>query len=707
MKKILTLIILLTSFVELSYAQDVTFAELDRISFSGNNYFSDADLYDVLGIKESPDAIWQSISTIFGVGAETVYFDSLLMNEEKLRLKSFYFNHGFFNTKIKSEYKIDTAQSTAEVTFTINEGNSSRYTPLKIFGLDLLKGNVKTSINKITEIDTSQIYSYENLTNINQSVVRTLRNNGYMLANMDSTLILIDTMKNIVTSNLYFHLGKKYRILDVKIEKSGDGKDDVDENLIARIVGIEANDVYSKYRIELGKNRLYKTKLFNVAVVSNDIKDTVANKIPLKITTEIGKMYQATPEIIMNNEDERFNLGLGLGFSKKNFLGNARILTLNASIAAQNIFEFVKNMSVTNTEVIGYADLRLILEQPFLFNKNIDTRYEIYSTIQKRMNEYNTIARGFKVGLNFELPPYVYLSSFGASWSLENLEVLYQKKYLIGIFKKVLAQNTDISPTKIDSSASAVVSTIDKSSNSVNTLLTLNFGADKTDDFIFPTSGYKINLLLANANFVQYAMSKLLKYELKSPLYYKTQIDFTIFPSIYHSKENSFGIKFRVGNIFTYEGVETSVPYNQRFTSGGSNSLRGWQSRELVPEFSFGELDFNSLSPTDIESIFLDQATPGGLFHFEGTIETRNRIIGNVGTALFVDYGNTWSNIKAFRYDEIAVSAGFGFRYYTDFIPFRIDFAVKVYDPESSKLIAERSFWNDLFQIHFAIGEAF
>ncbi len=707
MKKISIIMLLLLSFVEYQNAQDINLPELEKINFSGNNYFSDADLYDVLGIKESPNALWQSISAIFGVGNETVYFDSLLLNEEKLRLQSFYFNHGFFNAKINSNYKIDAANREAQVTFVINEGNFSRYLPLKIFGLELLKGKLKHEINKITKVDTNAIYSYENLSIINQIAVSTLRNNGYMFANIDSTLIFIDTLKNVVSSNLYFSLGKKYRISEIKIEKSGDGKEEVESELIHRIIGINEKDVYSRYRIELGKNRLYKTKLFNVAVISEEIQDTTDNKIPLKITTEIGKMYQATPEIIVNNEDDRLNIGLGIGFSKKNFLGNARILTLNTSIAAQNIFEFVKNMSVTNTEVIGYADLRLILEQPFLFDKNIDTRYELYSTIQKRMNEYNTIARGFKVGLNFELPQYVFLSSLGASWNVENLKVLYQEDYLRAIFKRVLEQNSNIDPTKIDSAASAVVNTINKSTNSINTLLTLNFSADKTNDFIFPTSGYKINLLLANANFLQYALSTTFNYELESPLYYKTQIDFSVFPSIYHSQENSFGIKFRVGNIFTYKGAETSVPYNQRFTSGGSNSLRGWQSRELVPNFSFGELDFNSLSPTDVESIFLDQATPGGLFHFEGTIETRNRIVGNIGTAIFVDYGNTWSNIKAFRYDEIAVSAGLGFRYYTDFIPFRIDFAMKVYDPKSPVPISKRVFWNDLFQLHFAIGEAF
>ncbi len=706
MKK--TLLLILLVFIEFTFAQEVELVELKKINYSGNKSFSDADLGDVVGIKESPAALWQTLGSFFGTSEEAVYFDSLALNDEILRLKSFYFNNGFFNSKISSKHKVDKLEKEAEVTFFINEGKPSKYNEVKVFGLDSLKGSFKKNIKYLSKIDTSKVYSYEYLSSINQSIVMKLRDNGYMFANIDSTLIYIDTTRNFINSTLYFNLGKKYKISEIEIVKNGDGKDDVDSDLIAEIVGINRDDTYSRYNIELGKNRLYKTKIFNVAVVSSKVKDTVGNRVPLKISAEIGKMYQATPEVIMNNEDDRFNLGLGIGFSKKNFFGDARILTLNASIAAQNIFEFIQNMSVSNTEVIGYADLRLILEQPFLLGKSIDTRYELYSTIQKRTNEYNTIVRGFKVGLNFELPPYVYLSSFGTSWNVENLQVLYQEDYLHSLFVRAFNQGTNLDSLQVDSAATILTSRIAKTTKSDNTLLSFNFGANKTDDFVFPTRGYKTSLILANANFTQYVMSKIFNYNLNSPLYYKVQLDFSIFPSIYHSKLDAFGIKLRAGNIFVYEGIETAVPYNQRFTSGGSNSVRGWQSRELVPPFLFGDIDFNSLSPSDLESIFLDQAAPGGLFQFEGTIETRNRLIGSVGTALFIDYGNTWSNVTDFRFDEIAVSAGIGFRYYTDFIPFRIDFAVKLYDPASdAKSITKRSLWNDLLQIHFAIGEAF
>lgn len=686
----------------LTFGQDINLITLEKVEFSGNEHFSNDELIDIVALRESPN--WLLIY----LGDEAVYFDSLLIGDDLQRLRSFYFNHGFFKAIISAEFSIDDDDQTAEVTFKIKEGNSTHYNRLLIHGLDSLDGNEFFSIKDLSEIDTSDIYSYNKISEMNLNVINFLRNNGYMFSTIDSTLIYIDTVLNKIDTDIFINVGQKYSISDVIVEKSGAGKDDVKEELIKEITGIEKDEIYSQFQTQRGQSRLYKTNLFTIASVKSSIEDTVNNTVPIKIETEIGDMYQFTPEVIMNNEDNRFNLGLGAGLSKNNFLGGARILRLNVSVASQNILEFISNMGVNDTSVIGYADLRLIMDQPFIFGENIDTRYEIYSTMQKRKDEYNTTALGFKVNLNFELPPFVYLTSFGTSWNLENLKVLYQESYLKDIFLRTIQdQNTGLDPAQEDSVATELAKNISKSTQSRNTRISLNFGANKTDDFGFPTDGYKLNLLLENANLLQYFYNKIVNSELEAPLYYKFQIDFSAFPSIYYSKENSFGIKFRVGKITVYDGFETSVPYNQRFTSGGSNSVRGWQSRELVPDFNLGDLDLNSISPSDLESIVLDQAAPGGLFQFEGSIETRNRIFGKVGGALFLDYGNTWNNSNAFRFDEIAVSAGFGLRYYTDFIPFRIDFGIKLYDPNSDLRISDRSFWSDLLQIHFAIGEAF
>ena len=126
----------------------------------------------------------------------------------------------------------------------------------------------------------------------------------------------------------------------------------------------------------------------------------------------------------------------------------------------------------------------------------------------------------------------------------------------------------------------------------------------------------------------------------------------------------------------------------------------------MVPQPGDLNFDYKNLSPAELEAILLDQAAPGGLFLMEGSFETRNRLIGNFGGALFLDYGNTWANAASFRWDEIAVAIGFGFRYYTGVIPLRLDFGFKLHDPRNRGSMFDKSV-DEVLQIHFGIGEAF
>jgi outer membrane protein insertion porin family len=222
----------------------------------------------------------------------------------------------------------------------------------------------------------------------------------------------------------------------------------------------------------------------------------------------------------------------------------------------------------------------------------------------------------------------------------------------------------------------------------------------------FPTRGYAISFLLEDANSIPYLFSRISNSEFNRPLFLKTVLTTSFYLPVYGSKVNALGMKFKVGQIFTYRGNKANISLNQRLYAGGSNSVRGWATRQLVPkneEFNLNE----NLTQEDIEAILVRGAATGGFFLFEGSIETRNRLFGRFGSALFLDYGNTWNSSKEFRFDGVAVAAGFGLRYYSDFAPFRIDFGLKVYDPNDRRPISQKQFWKDVLQFHIGIGEAF
>jgi outer membrane translocation and assembly module TamA len=144
-----------------------------------------------------------------------------------------------------------------------------------------------------------------------------------------------------------------------------------------------------------------------------------------------------------------------------------------------------------------------------------------------------------------------------------------------------------------------------------------------------------------------------------------------------------FATKLKLGDIQPWLNSFEGIPNIRTFYAGGSNSLRGWRS--------------NQLPGLDIK---------GGGFLLDGSFELRYRFLKDFGTAFFLDYGNEWLNYTYFRYKDVATDVGFGLRYYTSVAPFRLDFGMKLYNPEDRRYIFGKNFWPNV-EVNFGIGEAF
>lgn len=123
----------------------------------------------------------------------------------------------------------------------------------------------------------------------------------------------------------------------------------------------------------------------------------------------------------------------------------------------------------------------------------------------------------------------------------------------------------------------------------------------------------------------------------------------------------------------------TSLPYERRFFSGGSNGIRAWRSRTLGPG-----------SYMDSKQAGYDQFGDGQL---EGNLEYRFKLFKMLHGAVFVDAGNTWlrkpdptrlgGDFKLDRfYKEIAIGTGLGVRGDFNFFILRLDVGIKVRDPQ-------------------------
>jgi len=167
-------------------------------------------------------------------------------------------------------------------------------------------------------------------------------------------------------------------------------------------------------------------------------------------------------------------------------------------------------------------------------------------------------------------------------------------------------------------------------------------------------------------------------------------------------------IAWRVGGgLAVPYGNSDILPFEKRYYSGGANSVRAWQVRELGPG------SFHSDSAN-----FYFQS---GDLKLDMNVEYRSRFFWKLEAAAFIDAGNIWT-IKNYAgqeggvfkfnsfYKQIALGYGLGLRLDMDFFLLRLDAGWKVYDPgrigEDRWAFFHPNFKNN-WAWHFAVGYPF
>ena len=693
------------------YAQNEQDYELVNIGFNGDIVFSETDLRNTIISQESPNWFSQFLYSFTSFGGEAIFYNPGFISTDLRRLQSFYKDRGYFKTKIRSEVIVDSTDNDTELIYHISPGESAYVKNYKLTGLqDLLPSYIENIHSRVT-IDTTEIYSAEIVNETRSVILNFLGNRGYMDVTSRPPEILVDTVKNEVEITLDFNTGKRFVISDIRVTRSGEGKDEVNDQLLLDLVNIEPGEYFSNEKIRQSQIRLYRTNLFNSAIILPVREDTSGNNVPIEISANVGKIHKITPEIILNDEDDALNLGLALEYSRRNFLGGARRLSTAISVASTDPLKFIENIAEQDS-LKGYFDARISLEQPQFFGAPINTVFESYLTSRKRNKEYDSFLYGASIRFKFELPRFTYVSSLSTYLNFEHEKNDYDSLFIFSRFFNELYAETDKTTEDSLAVVEEVISNMQKedfrNSTTNNTLIGVNIGMNNTNDpqLIFPTSGVNLNLLLEAGNTFNPILSKLFKLDVDSPEYFKIQLISSVYFPFFERKKSAFAFKFKSGIIHTYSGNKFNIPLNQRFYSGGANSVRSYKPRELrsLRNAALNIIDFEKMTSKDFQQIFDQSIPPGGFFMLEFSSEARIHLFGDLGSAIFVDAGNIWDSPNEFNFKDVAVAAGFGFRYSTPFAPIRVDFAFKVWDPFTHKNIYLKE---DSFKFQIGIGEAF
>jgi outer membrane protein assembly factor BamA len=613
-KRVFILIIFFVLFIStLSVSQSYYDFELSSINFSGNSFFSSSDLLKNIESKETPIWFWIFLDSFTPFGDEPVYFDSSKISVDKLALKELYRSNGFFNTVIDHEVIVDSSGKSISLNYFIKENGFLTYGNINLMGLDKLSYyDYGRLINESYTIDSAKRFSESEVQGNISLIKRFLANNGYVFGGYDSTIVTIDTIRQKTDLTLYFHTGDKYIIGETVINKSGKSIEQINNKLISEIADLREGDVYDQSKVDRSELRLLKTELFTSLEINPILNDTTNRTIPIEVNAGIGSLNELSPEIKADNEFNSFNFGLGIGYTRKNFFGDARKLTVSTSfrlvdILNINLSNIGKSGADRDSTYQGVLDFNLKMEQPFLFGKPILTTTELYLRNQT-LSDYIENSYGGAQKFDVEMPPYTFITLFRPFISFD------------------VAEREDIARENFDGIQYDFTQTF----NSLTPGFGVELGSSKTDDILFPTSGSFLFFtpeLFHSRSDIQLVLRRISDQILQGDTnlvgniyFYRFQTGLSNYLSLSNDKSSVFASKIRIGYSQPITGsdnpdisAESLIPPNKTFYAGGSNSVRGWNARELVPKDSIQYFGFTTEN----------DALRGGTFWFEGSFELR------------------------------------------------------------------------------------
>ncbi|MEJ2105030.1 MAG: BamA/TamA family outer membrane protein, partial [Ignavibacteriaceae bacterium] len=640
------------------FAQEPEQYELSSINFEGNNSFPDDELKTHIQSEENPFWLWRFFyNTISFIGSPPNYFDSSSISVDLISLKSFYSVNGYFNAEINYKFTVDTASRSVALTYIIKENEMHTYGSIKTIGLDNVEGEVRSYITPYLEYPDWERYVQENVQTKNEEIIKILKNYGYMLASYDSTIVKIDTVKAKTNLSNYFTLGNWFTYSEIKIKKEGESKSEVSDNLIKYLTNINVGDQYKEDEIVKSRVRLARTGMFNTINLTGEIQDTAAGKVALLINGNVASLNELSPEVFADNENNYFNVGVGASYIRKNFLGDARKLTVRARFKVNDVsnLKFTSNFFKQNFQ--SQVDLSAIIEQPFLFSRRVAGRLETY------LKSYNISSVDYtNYGANFtsavDMPTYTFVN-------------------LLNPYLRFDWLNYSVPLTQVEQD------TIAFNPKTFTSSLGAEIGSRNTDNLFYPTEGRTISLITeVSSAKVSYDFKNINSSEVARLIdslgfYVKLQLTFGNYFAISRDRNTVLATKLKTGYIQMLSGGAGLIAPNQTFFAGGSNSIRGWRSRELIPSDPLFDLFPQILNET--------LKIRGGDILLEGSFEYRRKFAKTFGVVFFIDYGNTWNEFSEIRIDQLAVAFGPGLRYYSEIAPFRIDFGFKFYDPGDSR----------------------
>ena len=615
--------------------------KVGSLSFKGVERVDEATLRSVLATRTPGWLPW----------SDKPAFSRVEFEADLHRIRAFYVDRGFPDAQVASfDIELNEAGDEVDLTITVEEGQPTLVTDVQLEGFDAIpERRLRRLRRRLLPIRTGAALDRAAVATAREMRADELRNRGYPYPRVSARLDLGAT-EHEVTITLTAETGEQARFGKTVI----DGELTVDESVIRRSMLFEPGDLYQRDVIQETQRKLYSLELFdfvNVAPVRPvEREDGSANGQAAGEGGDVGTVPMRIT--VTESKHRRVRLSGGYGTEEKargeaqyrqlNFLGGGRSAGLHAKWSSLD------------------RGIRGDFQQPFVFGP----RWSLSLTGQRWYSD-EPMFRAVQSGGHLTL---TYGPGLRTSFSLTATTVFQSSR----ISREALA-DLSLRPQLI------ALGLDPRTGGQDGTLNALSFDFQRNTAQPNPLNafrGYSLDVHLERAGgWFQGSYS-----------YTSASFDARHYQRLGIGRGLVLATRVQAGSIAPDDGVSALVPFAKRYFLGGATSLRGWGRYEVSP-----------LSGSGLPL--------GGFSMFQGTVEARVRLVGQLGAVIFLDAGNVWEDEWRLRLDDLRYTAGPGLRYNTPVGPIRIDLGYQL-NPIPGLLVDGKPQGRQ-WRLHFSIGQAF
>ncbi|MFC2152114.1 BamA/TamA family outer membrane protein [Bacteroidota bacterium] len=682
------------------------------------------------------------------IGEEPVIYDEYLVKKSVDLLKSYLDNKGYYNSIVKDTIQLKRKRARILYKVEVNE-------PYKIKSIQYTCNDTAIAPQVLPDTIYSLINNGDNfdldlLQDERQRIETSLKNKGYYNFNKEFIHFQADSIAKTNEVDLVLNIGdfqkrgsnntivktshKKYIIHKVCVFTNFDQKEalsqgnnyysDLDttyvdgmffiskgiDKLSKRVIlqsnFMQEGEFYSLSNANKTYKHLNSLRLFKIINIQYNILDSLANDSLnigyLNCDIKLTKYFLQSYTVELQGTNSYGNIGVGGNFlyQHRSLFGGAEITDFRINGAIETIDEQNIAGNYYTTEIGGNVTVSI---PKFILPIFKGERFS------KKYSPKTQISVGYNFQDRIDYRRAIANMSYGYIWD--------GNKYLKHSIKLLELNAVDL-PYATQDFKNYIDSTYLKSSYDNHLVSVTNYSLvfnnqdiKKIKDFYFlrlntEISGNILSGISELTNASKDENGSYMVFGIPFSQYAKFDIDLRYYDVI----DNSNTLAYRLfGGIGIPYGNSQSLPFEKMYFSGGANSIRAWNVRDLGP---------GSYSGTS-RTRFPNQT---GDIKLEANIEYRFKMFWVLEGALFVDAGNVWNLTSdefeggLFRkdefYKEFALGSGFGTRFDFSFVIFRLDLGIKLRDPAMPDgdrwILGNRSLtWKEDFTINIGIGYPF